>query len=299
MTRRGRASRAGLPARAAAGISAPADKRFRRSDVRPARRRATLLIGRMGKVAAGVSLAVAAVAAVAGALLTAPSLAVDRIDVGGHARLSAADVEALLDGLRGRNIFRVDLEAFRARVMTSPWVDSATLWRVLPSTIEVRVVERQPMVLARLGHLLYLMDDQGVIIDEFGPGYAAFDLPIADGLGSPAGRGGPRVDMARVRLAGQFLAALDARPDLRQRVSQLNVSNARDVVVLLEDDAALLHLGDTDFAERLEFYLELLPTLGDQFRDIDYVDLRFGRQVVVKDRGQPAAAPVAKAGRRR
>ncbi len=298
MSGRRRAGR-GLPSGAAPGVSAPADKRFRRPDVRPGRRRAGLLLGRMGRIAAATGLALAAVAAVGGALLTAPSLAVDRILVGGHARLSAGEVEALLDGLRGRNIFRVDLESYRQRVLRSPWVDSVSLWRVLPSTIEVRVVERQPMVLARLGQELYLMDDQGAIIAEFGPEYREFDLPIADGLGSASGRGGPRVDPDRVRLARQFLGALDVRPDLRQRVSQMNVSNARDVVVLLEDDAALLHLGDADFVERLEFYLELLPTLGDQFRDIDYVDLRFGRHVVVKDRGQPAMAPVAPAGRRR
>jgi cell division septal protein FtsQ len=53
-------------------------------------------------------------------------------------------------------------------------------------------------------------------------------------------------------------------------------------VVLLQDDPALLHLGDEKFLERLQSYVDLAPALREQVRDIDYVDLRFGQRVYVR-----------------
>ena len=65
-------------------------------------------------------------------------------------------------------------------------------------------------------------------------------------------------------------------------MSQIDVHDAHDAVVMLQDDPALLHLGDEKFLERLQSYVDLAPALRDQVRDIDYVDLRFGERVYVR-----------------
>jgi cell division protein FtsQ len=283
----------------AAGIAAPADKRFRRSDYRPGRRRTSQLIARFWKPAVAVLGAGAVVMAAFGLLITAPFFAVDRVVVRGQHRLASADVEALLTGINGSNILRVDLESYRRKVLASPWVAAASLRRVLPSTIEVRVAERTPVAIARLHQQLYLVDAAGVVLDEFGPAYRDFDLPMVDGLtGQTAARGAARIDPGRIQLVDRFLQSFGDRVDLRERVSQIDVSNAADLVVLLDDDAAYLHLGTDRFVERLEFYFQLLPTLGEQYQQIDYVDLRFENRVVVGPRSQPAST-VAMAGRGR
>ena len=74
--------------------------------------------------------------------------------------LSNGEVLALLDGLRGRNILFVDLEAWRQKVLASPWVADATMRRALPRPCEVRIVERRPMAIARVGGELFLIDEQ-------------------------------------------------------------------------------------------------------------------------------------------
>lgn len=283
-------------AAAAPAINTPADKRFRRPESRPVRRRSPFHLRRLWKPAAILAASLVAVAAAVIVLLTAPGLAVDRLVVRGHSRLSASDLESRLAGLRGVNILSVDLASYHARVLESPWVAQASLWRVLPSTIEVRVVERVPAALARVGQQLFLMDATGKLIAEFGPSFPNLDLPIVDGVATAQGRGAPRVDPDRALLVRRFLAALDARPDLGDRVSQLDAGNAHDLVVLLKDTAAYLHVGDERFVERLDAYLEMSPTLGDQFPDIDYVDLRVEGRIAVRARGQltSAAAPVGR-----
>ena len=270
----------------AAGIAAPADRRFRRSDVRPTRRRIGQTIALLVKWGLPVVAVVGAAAWAAHVVMNSRLLVVQHVSVRGNVRLSAGEIESLLDGIRGENIFHVDFERYRRRVMDSPWVATVTLGRVLPSTIEVRVSERVPMAVARLGQQLYLLDDTGVIIDEYGAAYRDLDLPIVDGLLTAANSTGPLSDAARVRLTDVFLASLGTRTDLRQRVSQLDVSNAHDAVVMFDDDPAWLHLGEEQFAERLNTYLELIPTLRERFRDIDYVDLRFDERVFVHARGR-------------
>ena len=64
------------------------------------------------------------------------------------------------------------------------------------------------------------------------------------------------------------------------------MKDPRDAVVILEDDTALLRLGDRDFVERLQSYLDLAPTLREYVPAIDYVDLRFGDKVYVGGAGQ-------------
>jgi cell division septal protein FtsQ len=287
-----RAAHRGL--RSTSGVLAPADRHFRRPDVRPGRRRRLgQRLWQAARLSGAALVAAAAVLWVGQAVLGSSLLDVDRVIVRGNQRLSAADVDALLVDLRGRHILEVNLTQYERRLLESPWIASVTLWRLLPSTVEVSVVERRPIATARLGDQLYLVDADGVIVDEFGPQYRDLDLPIVDGLMRRPGDGASIVDQDRVALTTRLLASLDSRPDLARRLSQVDTTNLHDVVVLLDGDTALLHLGDGQFVERLTRYLELAPALGESFVDIDYVDLRFER-LFVKAAGRAEADAVVR-----
>jgi cell division protein FtsQ len=266
-----------------ATVAAPADKRFRRAHVKPARK------GRVGLARAWMVLKVAGLCAMVAyaswrsivLLTTSPALHVARIVVKGNKRVSTGEVEALLGQTGDQNILLVPLDDWRDRVAKHPWVEHASLRRVLPGAVEVDVHERTPMGIARLGRLLQLVAADGTLIDEYGPAYADLDLPIIDGLAaSPAGA--PLVDDARAALAARLLGDLRRRPDLAARVSQIDVSDARDAVVLLEDGLVQLRLGDRDFVERIQNYLDLSPVLRDRVAQIDTVDMRFGDRLFVR-----------------
>ncbi len=281
-------------------VAAPSDRRFRRSHVRPARRRRPWT-GRGWPVARlSVAVALALYGAYRGAhlVLSAEALQVTRITVSGNVRLSKGEVVALMDGLRGRSMVTADLESWRRKLMASPWVGSAAMRRVLPSTIAVAIVERQPMGIGRLGDHLYLIDQQGTIIDEFGPNYAEFDLPIIDGLAGPPRDGSPLIDETRAALAARLLFSLEAHPDLAMRVSQVDVRDSRDAVVILKSDPALVRLGDDQFVERLQSYVDLAPALRERVADIDYVDLRFDDRIYVRPQASPQGRGARSEGRK-
>ncbi|HVC19550.1 MAG TPA: FtsQ-type POTRA domain-containing protein [Vicinamibacterales bacterium] len=262
-------------------VAVQADKRFHRAHTKPVRRRHwNRLWVRILRDAI-----VAGVVAYAGyrgvrLVLHAPLLAINRIVVRGNAQLSTGEVVAILSGLRGQNLLDANLDVWRRRLLESTWVRDATLRRALPSTVEVTIVERRPIGIARIGQHLYLVDAQGGIIDSYGPNYGDLDLPIIDGLlGAPEDA---EVDAERVGLAADLLAAMTAkRPDLAARISQIDVSDDRDAVVILSGDPARIELGQTHFVRRLESYLQVAPALREKVPAIDYVDLRFGPRIFV------------------
>jgi cell division protein FtsQ len=265
-------------------IAAQADRRFRRAHVKPARKRGRVasLVGPALKY--GVLAAVAAYALYRGGGVVAHArlLQIDRIVVRGNGRLSSGEVLAVLTGLRGENIVWADLDLWRRRLMASPWVRDAALRRSLPSTVEVVVTEREPIAIGRINGELYLVDDRGVVIDQHGPQYADFDLPIVDGLAAPSDASGARVDEARAELAARLIASLRTEPDVAQHLSQIDVSDLHNAAVILNNDRAVIYVGRDRFLPRIRSYLQLATTLRERVPDIDYVDLRFDDRIYVR-----------------
>lgn len=270
-------------------VAVSADRRFHRAHVKPARRRGpwrgVALV--VAKYAVLLALVLFAAARVQTFVSTSPLLLIDHIAMSGNQRVPAEAVSALLGGLHGENILAVDLEAWRSRLMESPWIADATFRRALPSTLEVVVRERTPIAIGRKGGQLYLVDERGAAIDAYGPQYANLDLPIVDGFA--AGTPDAAADAARGATAARLIMELRQKPELAERLSQVDVSDVHNVSILLNDDAAELRVGEEHFLERVESYLSLSTALHQRVPEIDYVDLRFDGRVYVRPLGKTGA----------
>jgi cell division septal protein FtsQ len=252
---------------------------FRRAYVQPVPRRWFVrrlgLLAHLGALLAAVSGAVWSLQA----LSRADVLRIDTITVAGNRRLSAGEVAGLVGPLRGENLLVADLEAGRASLLASGWIRDAALRRVLPSGLHITLSEREPVGLGRIASRLYLVDETGYVIDEYGPRFANLDLPVIDGLSG--GAGASDIDARRAALAAALLTEIRAHGQLAERVSQVDVANPHDAVVLLNGDPVRIHLGERDFAGRLRRYLDVAAVLREAVPDIDYVDVRFDRKVYV------------------
>jgi cell division septal protein FtsQ len=258
------------------------DRRFRRVHVTPSRRRRQAAARRrfVGRTLM-VALASVGVFQLAGQVSTAEFLQVDTVIVQGNRRLSGGEVLAMMGTLRGQNILTLDLDRYRELLHSSGWIDTATLRRLLPSTLEIRVVERVPAAVARFGSRLYLIDDAGEVIDQLGPGIPGIGLPIVDGL-SGMGDGVLADDTRRLELVSNLLRSLATAPDVLALVSQIRVTDPYDAVVMLSDDSTLVRLGHEQFSQRLRRYVELAPMLRERVAAVDYVDMRFEHRVVMR-----------------
>ncbi len=264
-------------------VPVPTDRRFRRVHVSPGRRRR----GRRALWAQVVRIAMVALVLGFGlyhlvaTAVSSEALTVSDIVVDGTEQLAGGEVLSLLSGMCGTNLITVNLQVWRERVLALPWVEDAALRRVFPGTVAVHVIERKPMAIGRVDGSLYLVDWNGGVIDTFGSHYADLDLPIVDGLGA-SGAERLAVDPDRAVLVARLLDAVRVRQALAGRVSQVDVTDLWNVVVILKGDTALVQLGQDRFVERLESYLDLAPALRERMPEIDYVDLRFDERVYVR-----------------
>ena len=277
-------------------VKAPAEKNFRRpKTMKPVKKRAARArFARLFVYGAAVLVAVAATYSAVDGLVHASFFKVKKIAVRGHVRLSSGEVQALVDDLRGSSILTADLTEYRRRLLESPWIGDVALRRVLPSTVEVFVSEREPIALCRINGQLYLIDRGGTIIDEFGPKYRKFDLPIIDGATRPPSSGEPMIDERRIALAARVIDDVASNTALAGRVSQIDVSDEFDAVVLLDDDPALLHVGTEKFADRLQGYIDLADRLRETVPEIDYARLQYDGRIYVKAAGSAGVHSVAR-----
>ena len=145
--------------------------------------------------------------------------------------------------------------------------------------VDVTIQERAPLGIGRIDGALYLVDDRGAVIDEYGPSYADLDLPIIDGFHRI--RVNETTDMYRAMLARRLLDALRVRR-MAGRISQIDVSDARNAVVLLEEIRRSFVSGTNGSSSGLQSYFDLAPALRERVPAIDYVDLRFDERVYVR-----------------
>ena len=207
-------------------------------------------------------------------VLGAPALQVSRITVRGNERLSTGEV--LRDCRRAARPQHPDRRSRRvARAAAGVAVGRG---RGAAAHAAVAHRDRDPRAAAdrasaALAGTLYLVDAHGVVIDEYGPNYARFRS--ADHR-RPGGSRRPTATSAVGRGAGAAGGAADRGacrrgPISPQRVSQIDVTDAHDAVVILEGDTAMLRLGEEEFVERIQEYLDLAPALrervaGDRLR---------------------------------
>ncbi len=90
----------------------------------------------------------------------------DQIELTGNHIVSREAVLQPFARDRNRSVLRVPLDARRAQLEELPWVESASVQRILPNRIRVELTERTPIAFLRNGNELALIDAHGVILDS-------------------------------------------------------------------------------------------------------------------------------------
>jgi cell division septal protein FtsQ len=90
----------------------------------------------------------------------------DQIELTGNHIVSREAVLQPFARDRNRSVLRVPLDARRSQLEELPWVESASVQRILPNRIRVELTERTPIAFLRNGSELALIDAHGVILDR-------------------------------------------------------------------------------------------------------------------------------------
>jgi cell division protein FtsQ len=199
-------------------------------------------------------------------------LAVADVIVDGRHPVDADAILAALGARRGSPMLAIDPAAAKARLEALPWIRSASVTRMLPDVLRVKIVERVPMALWRRDNKLELVDRDGVVL----PTAHSRDF---ENLIQLVGDDAPREGAA-------LLDMLASEPALAERVTAaIRVGGRRWNLEL--DNGVAVELPELEPLAAWRALARLDRTAGLLQRDIRRVDLRFADHMVLETTAAP------------
>jgi cell division protein FtsQ len=208
----------------------------------------------------------------------------DQIEVAGNHYVQR---EAVLDRFysdRGRSVLRIPLDERRDQIEQLPWVETASVQRILPNRIRVGLTERTPVAFLRSSAGLALIDAHGVILDRRDG--QNFQFPVVTGVGENL----PAEERARrMQIYQEFMKEVDlVRADSSSHVSEVDLSNPKDLRAVMAGfpgtnlaQAVTIHFGEDDFAGKYRMMVDNFGQWQANAGCVQSVDLRYSRQVVL------------------
>ncbi len=222
------------------------------------------------------------------------------IEIEGNSHLTKAQLLSIFGGDVERNIFTISLAERKAQLERLPWVEHATVMRLLPDRMRVSITERTPVAFVRQGSHIGLVDGNGVLLDmpTDVPANTHYSFPVVTGISASEPLS---VRAARMKIYAKFTGDLDADGErISQSLSEVDLSNPEDVKALIPDHSSevLVHFGEEKFLERYKKYEAHLAEWRAQYPRLSSVDMRYEQQAVLEM--QPGSsvpvAPVPSAG---
>lgn len=217
----------------------------------------------------------------------------DNIEITGVHNAAKAHVMEVAGADIGRNVFFVPLEERRRQLQQIPWVESATVMRLLPNRLAVEVKERTPVAFVQIGPKISLIDAHGVVMGMPADRRTKYSFPVIRGIAETEPLSSRA---AAMKIYNRMAEELDSGgPDgarYTRQLSEVDLSDPEDVKVMADEGggALLIHLGSQDFLQRYKLYLAHIGEWRRQYQNLQSVDLRYEGQVVVNPDGEQSAA---------
>jgi cell division protein FtsQ len=221
----------------------------------------------------------------------------DNVEITGVHNASRSHVMEIAGADIGRNIFFVPLEERQRQLERIPWVESATVMRLLPNRLAVDIKERTPIAFVEIGPRISLIDANGVVMGMPADRHTKYSFPVIRGISDTEPLSSRA---AAMKIYNRMASELDsAGPDgarYTRQLSEVDLSDPEDVKVMADEGggALLIHLGSSNFLERYKLYLAHIAEWRRQFPDLQSVDLRYDGQIIVNPDKQPVATTQAK-----
>jgi cell division protein FtsQ len=214
----------------------------------------------------------------------------DHIQIAGNHNVARRDVLQVFGGDIARNIFSIPLDERKKQVERIPWVESATVMRLLPNRLRVEIRERTPVAFVQIGARIALIDGGGVVMEvpAGAPGRHSFPVVVGMKESDPLS-----TRAARMRVFALLMRELEGGgANYSRDVAEVDVADPEDVRITVTDGTGevLIHLGASNFLDRYKIYVAHVQEWRQQFQRLDSVDLRYDRQVIVNPDVVPAKA---------
>ncbi len=190
---------------------------------------------------------------------------------------SRAKIDQIFGGDFGRSLYLLPIAERRDALKKVSWVRDATVRRIWPNRVYVRIAEREPAAFIPVAYgevsRYALIDAEGVILDP--PAKAQFNLPVLQGIQKADTQ---EMRGQRVRRMQRMMHEIGA---LGNGISEVDVSDLDNLKVrlMMNGQSFLLILGDSEFAGRLQNFTAHFQEIREHVPWATRFDLRLKSRV--------------------
>lgn len=177
----------------------------------------------------------------------------------------------------GLSAFHLPLDERRRRLLAIDWVEDASLTRLWPNHLVVRIRERKPVAFVHLpGGRYLLIDAHGFLLSP--PPRVRFDFPVITGI---SGEESELDRRDRVLAAQALIANLGPAAKQISEIDASTIANLR-VTTQIDQHAVELWMGDGNFSSRYQHFIAHYPEIRKTSEDVAVFDLRIDDRITTR-----------------
>ncbi len=211
-------------------------------------------------------------------------LRVNEVCVEGNRTVASEEILSAAAIHNSEKLYDADLFGIAQRVEQNHFLKSVSVRREVPGRITISVVERIPIAAVTLNELMYV-DSEGYVLPSV-LSENIFDIPVLTGT-LPRNElvPGRKVSSALLKEAISVLTQAERIDEqLYRKISEVHIDGTNDLVFFTAEAGVPVIIGHDDIGIKLvkfdSFWKQQVDQRGVQ--DLQYIDLRFQDQVVVK-----------------
>jgi cell division septal protein FtsQ len=203
------------------------------------------------------------------------------INIRGNKFASDQELLSLIPQDSTKNLLKCDLKKISLALQQHPLLEKVWVKRVLPSTLFIRVKEYEPLATYNKDGL-GVLDSNGHLLQNIKP-QMLIDQPIITDVSALSPKDGGSSELAQV------LAFLEITKQnsfkLYARISEISFNQEVGIYFYLTEQAVPVIVGTGDYVVKGEKFLKVIRIIeqNNNLDSIEYFDLRFKNQVVVKE----------------
>jgi len=190
--------------------------------------------------------------------------------------------------LLGKRLTDINLEEIEDKMKRIGYIKEVVATKELPNRIRLHIKERVPVAFTILNHNIYVIDEEGMLLEYRRESFKDKNLPMISGIRNikTLENGVKQIKQSQIVEAIQLVKALNETELAKSIIGEINIEQANMMFARTSQGKAKLIFGDDGgYGELLKkfeaFWVNVVTEKG--FKNYSYIDLRFKDKVFVKE----------------
>ena len=191
--------------------------------------------------------------------LLSPLFNILEIKVVGNQKITSEKIINMSGIIINENAFKIDTKQAIINILQEPYIEKVEIKRVLPSTIEIQVKERQATFMLEFANGYVYINNQGYMLEI---SEEKLEIPIITGYITPVENivPGNRLqtdDLKKMKAVLKIMETARSN-EIEKMITKIDISNDRNYTLILEGEGKTAYLGDASNINTRIQYLKLV-----------------------------------------